>query len=177
MNKFLFSVLAATLVAVQAYAEDAAPAPEAAPETTVEQQADKPKFKKCEKCFELRKKAREERKAFFEEVKKAKEEGKDVKELFEKKKGDKERGPVFCDGCKKKFGDKKPDKWHKNGRGPKPENMKKEDCPEFDKDCKVKPEDCPKFKEAKKRKARKDRREKFGPKKDKAPAEEAPEAK
>lgn len=139
MKKIFFSLLIGAVIASQAYADDevAATHPEQdAP--AIEKKCDKPKFKKCEKCFELRKKNREERmakrKARMEELKKKKAEGKTD---FEKK--DKEwKGPIFCDECKEKFKDKKPEdfkKQRKNRRGDK--GKRKFDC--GDKECPTPP--------------------------------------
>ena len=77
MKKFFFSLLIGTVITSQAYADDEAAATHPEQDAPgIEKKCDKPKFKKCEKCFELRKKNREERmakrKARMEELKKKK---------------------------------------------------------------------------------------------------------
>lgn len=121
MKRIIYSLIIGIAFVTQAYAEEEVTSP-TQNTPVVEKKCDKPKFKKCEKCFELRKKAREERmakrKARMEELKKKKEEGKTD---FEKKKKER-KGPIFCDECKEKFKDKKPGEWrkhrkHKHGKG------------------------------------------------------------
>jgi hypothetical protein len=133
MKKIFFSLLIGAVITSQAYADDevAATHPEQdAP--AIEKKCDEPKFKKCEKCFELRKKNREERmakrKARMEELKKKKAEGKTD---FEKK--DRERKePIFCDECKEKFKDRKPKarRWKRDGKKDlKPKSDKAPEAP------------------------------------------------
>lgn len=144
MKRIIYLLVIGAVITTQAYAQEEAVSP-----------TDKPAFKKCEKCFELRKKAREERmaerKARKEKLKENKAEEKEVK--FEKKEW---KGPIFCDECKEKFKDKKPEQWRKHRKNRKEAEFKDSEC----KCC----EHCKKGKG----------KGKFAPKKDKAPAVETP---
>lgn len=110
MKKNILSFVLAAIMAAQVFAGDEAkPATEACDKLVAKESCDKPeKFKHCDECKALRKKAREERKA---ELEARKAERKDLK-----KKHGEHRKPIFCDDCKKKFADKKPEQWHKQRR-------------------------------------------------------------
>lgn len=155
MKRIIYSLIIGAAFVTQTYAEEEVTTP-AQDAPAIEKKCDKPQFKKCEKCIELRKKAREERmakrKARMEELKNKKEEGKaDFKK--EKKEW---KGPIFCDECKEKFKDIKPEEWHKNWKNKKGQKFKDGEG----KCCKH----CRKGKG----------KGKFAPKKDNTPPPEAP---
>lgn len=112
MKRIIYSLIIGAAFVIQAYAEAENIPPQKSETPIVEEGRARPRrFTPCEKCRELRKKAREERR---EKRKSQVEDGE----------GRKSCGPIFCDECKKKHEGERP-----RGCPPRSRKMRRNDGP------------------------------------------------